>query len=58
VAREEIAGQGYDLSIGRYKEIAHEEVEHGRSPREIIFSLKAIEEEIQRELSELEEMIR
>jgi type I restriction enzyme M protein len=56
VAREEIAGQGYDLSISRYKEVEHEQAEH-RSPREIISDLKNLEIEIAKELNELEDMV-
>ena len=35
VPRDDIAAQDYDLSINRYKEIVHEDVEH-RSPIEIL----------------------
>ena len=31
----DIAAQGYDLSLNRYKEVVHEEVEH-RAPKEIL----------------------
>ena len=34
----DIAAQGYDLSLNRYKEVVHEEVEH-RAPREILADL-------------------
>ena len=53
----EIVAQGYDLSLNRYKEVVHEEVEH-RSPREILSELARLEGEIQREVSELEAMLR
>jgi type I restriction enzyme M protein len=56
VAREEIAGQGYDLSISRYKEVVHAEVAHV-SPSEILKNLSEIESEIERGLKELEEML-
>jgi type I restriction enzyme M protein len=56
VPRDEIAANGYDLSINRYKEIEYEEVEH-RDPREIIAELQKLEEEIQQGLSELEDML-
>jgi type I restriction enzyme M protein len=56
VTREEIAGQGYDLSISRYKEVVHEEVAH-KKPREILKDLSRIESEIERGLKELEEML-
>ncbi|MBM3539890.1 MAG: SAM-dependent DNA methyltransferase, partial [Alphaproteobacteria bacterium] len=35
VPRADIAAQGYDLSLNRYKEVVHEVVEH-RSPKEIL----------------------
>jgi hypothetical protein len=38
VPREDIAAQGYDLSLNRYKEVEHEEVEHG-PPLEILTEL-------------------
>ena len=57
VAREEIAATGsWDLSLNRYKEIAHEEVEH-QSPAEIIADLRALEAEITEGLDRLEEML-
>ena len=45
VPRDEIAAQGYDLSLNRYKEIEHEVVEH-RPPEEILAELMALEQEI------------
>jgi type I restriction enzyme M protein len=45
VPKADIAAAGYDLSINRYKEVVHEEVEH-RPPKEIIAELKRLEEEI------------
>ena len=56
VAKEEIAAQGYDLSLNRYKEVVHEAVEH-RAPREILAELGRLEEEIQRGMRELEGML-
>jgi type I restriction enzyme M protein len=56
VARDEIAGQGYDLSISRYKEVVHEQVAH-KSPREILKDLSRIESEIECGLKQLEEML-
>jgi len=56
VPKHDIAEQGYDLSLNRYKEVVHEEVEH-RPPKEIIAELWEIEEEIQRRLRELEGML-
>ncbi|WP_280305297.1 type I restriction-modification system subunit M [Nocardia neocaledoniensis] len=45
VAKDEIAAQGYDLSLNRYKEVVHEEISH-RSPEEILDELDRIENEI------------
>ena len=52
----DIAAQGYDLSLNRYKEVVHEAVEH-RPPKEILAELAQLEEEIQRGLKELEGMV-
>ena len=57
VPKEEIAEQGYDLSLNRYKELIHEEVEH-RPPLEILAELRAIEQEILQGIEELEGMLR
>ena len=54
--RSEIAAQGYDLSINRYKEVVHEAVEH-LPPREILAKLAKLEEEIQVGMKALEEML-
>jgi type I restriction enzyme M protein len=56
VAKNDIAAQGYDLSLNRYKEVVHDEVEH-RPPLEIIADLERIEGEIQQGLSELKAML-
>nr|WP_232842227.1 class I SAM-dependent DNA methyltransferase [Terrimesophilobacter mesophilus] len=45
VPKSEIAAQNYDLSLNRYKEVEHEEVEH-RPPAEILADLAALEQEI------------
>ena len=57
VPKDEIAAQGYDLSLNRYKELVHEEVEH-RPPLEILAELRAIEQEILQGIEELEGMLR
>jgi type I restriction enzyme M protein len=49
--------QGYDLSLNRYKELVHDEVEH-RPPLEILVELRGIEQEILRGIEELEGMLR
>ncbi|HEX2964741.1 MAG TPA: class I SAM-dependent DNA methyltransferase, partial [Syntrophorhabdaceae bacterium] len=57
VPKADIAAQGYDLSLNRYKEVVHEEVEH-RPPKEILASLAKLEAEIQQEMAELEGMLK
>lgn len=56
VPKADIAAQGYDLSLNRYKEVVHETVEH-RPPKEILAELAKLEEEIQRGMKELEGML-
>ncbi|MGE5340321.1 MAG: type I restriction-modification system subunit M [Candidatus Omnitrophota bacterium] len=56
VPASEIRENGYDLSINRYKELVHEEVDHVH-PKAIISELKEIEAEIQEELLGLEGML-
>lgn len=56
VPKSDIVAQGYDLSLNRYKEILHDEVEH-RTPSEIIADLEKLEAEIQQGLADLKAMI-
>lgn len=56
VPRQEIATQGYDLSLNRYKEVEYDKIEH-RPPLEIIEDLVAIEEDIQKGLEGLKGML-
>ena len=56
VPKAEIAGNDYDLSINRYKQVVHAAVQHA-PPKEIIAELQALEEGIAKELNELEGMI-
>jgi type I restriction enzyme M protein len=56
VPKAELVAQGYDLSVNRYKEVIHEEIEH-RPPKEILADLAKIEEEIQQGMKELEGML-
>jgi len=56
VPKDEIVKEKYDLSISRYKEDTFEEVEYEK-PSAIFKKLKTIENEIQKELSELEGML-
>ena len=52
----DITAQGYDLSLNRYKEVVYEPVEYP-APKEILAKLAKVEEEIQRGMKELEEML-
>ncbi|PFW98258.1 hypothetical protein CJ469_06392 [Nocardia farcinica] len=54
--KDDIAAQGYDLSLNRYKEVVHEEVEH-RSPAEILDELDRLEKEITDGMAQLREML-
>ena len=56
VPKDEIAAQGYDLSLNRYKELEHEEEDH-RPPLEIIAEIEALEVEIAKGLQELKAML-
>ena len=56
VPKADIAAQGYDLSLNRYKEVVHEEIEH-RAPQEILADLAKLESEIQQGMNELEETL-
>jgi type I restriction enzyme M protein len=56
VPKADIAAQGYDLSLNRYKEVVHEEVEHS-APKEILAELAKLETEIQKGMKELEGMV-
>ena len=46
VPKADIVAQGYDLSLNRYKEIVHDDVEH-RPPLDIIADIEKLETEIQ-----------
>ena len=56
VPKAEIAAQGYDLSLNRYKEIVHEEVEH-RAPAEILDELDRLEMEISDGMAQLRKIL-
>ena len=56
VPKDEIAGNDYDLSINRYKEVEYEAVEHD-PPQEILERLARLEEEIAEGRKELEGML-
>lgn len=57
VSKDEIAATGYDLSLNRYKEVVHEQIEH-IAPAELIAELKQLEAEIQAGLAELEGLLK
>jgi type I restriction enzyme M protein len=56
VPKDDIVAQGYDLSINRYKEILHDDIEH-RPPLVIIADMEQLEDEIAKGLSELRAML-
>ena len=56
VPKAEIAANGYDLSINRYKEVVHDAVEH-EPPKVIMARLDKLEVEITAGMKELEEML-
>lgn len=51
VPNADIAAQGYDLSMNRYKEVVHEAVEH-RPPADVLKELREIEERIRKGMKE------
>jgi type I restriction enzyme M protein len=57
VPKADIAGNGYDLSINRYREVVHNAVEHV-APRVILAKLAALEVEIQEGMKELEGLLK
>jgi type I restriction enzyme M protein len=56
VPKADIAAKGYDLSLNRYKEVVHEEIEH-RAPKEILADLSKLEAEIQQGMKDLEDIL-
>jgi type I restriction enzyme M protein len=56
VPKTDIAAEGYDLSLNRYKEVVHQAVEH-RAPKDILADLAKMEEAIQRGMKDLEGML-
>ncbi len=56
VPAEEIRGNAYDLSLGRYHEPEYQEEKHD-PPNVILGRMKKLEEEIRRDLAELEGML-
>lgn len=56
VSKAEIAGNDYDLSINRYREVVYEEVHH-ESPKKLLAELRALEDEIMKGIQGLEGLI-
>lgn len=56
VTKDEIAAQKYDLSINRYKEVVYEEEEY-EAPADILKKLVKLENDILKDLKELEGML-
>ena len=56
VPKQEIAGNDYDLSINKYKEIEYIPVEYPPTS-EIMANLRALEKEVQESMAELEKML-
>jgi type I restriction enzyme M protein len=57
VPKADIAAASYDLSLNRYKEVIHEDVEH-RAPKDILADLRRLEMEIEQGLKELEGLLK
>jgi type I restriction enzyme M protein len=57
VAKNEIAENGYDLSLNCYKQVVYEDVPHV-PPKQILAELMGLEKEIEAGLKELEGMLR
>ena len=57
VPKDEIVQNDYDLSINKYKQTEYKPVEYPPTS-EILGKIKALESEIQKELVELEEMLK
>jgi type I restriction enzyme M protein len=56
VPKDEIAAQGYDLSLNRYKEAVHEAVQH-KPPLELITELETLEVELAQGLADLRQLL-
>lgn len=56
VTKDEIVSNDYDLSINKYKEIVQEKIEY-ENPKVILKQIMDMEEEFQKQLKELEELL-
>lgn len=54
VTKKDIEAQGYDLSINRYKEIVHEEIQY-EDPKVILEKIEALEDEISKGIMKLKQ---
>jgi type I restriction enzyme M protein len=57
VPKADIEAAGYDLSLNRYKEVVHEEIEHV-PPAQLIAELRQLEREIDEGLGALEALLK
>jgi type I restriction enzyme M protein len=57
VPKSDIVEQDYELSINRYKEVVHEEVDH-RAPQAILDELESIEKEITQGMKQLRGLLK
>ena len=57
VDKADIAANGYDLSINRYKEVVYEQVEY-ETPSKILADLELLEQEILKGMATLKEMLK
>ena len=57
VPKADIVAQGYDLSLTRYREIVHDDVQH-RDPLDILVDLEILNAEIEQGVAELKKMLR
>lgn len=57
VPKADIASQGYDLSLNRYKELMHEEAEY-RTPQEILANLESLEADVLKSIRELKGLVK
>jgi type I restriction enzyme M protein len=56
VPKDDIVGQGYDLSLNRYQELVHDDIEH-QPPLEIVADIERLETEIAGDLSGLKAIL-
>ena len=57
VDKADIAANGYDLSINRYKEVVYEQVEH-EAPSKILADLEVLEQDILKGMAALKELLK